>query len=106
MYAIRSYYGIDLVARAKQDRVGTRIAESRSDGDLVVWQRPNKPPRMTREEYRNYPKHLVMREVPVDARDNRITSYNVCYTKLLRFPGSQHLIYSDRSEEYGSIPGL
>ncbi|MFN2202944.1 MAG: IS4 family transposase [Caldilineaceae bacterium] len=94
--------GIDLVARAKQDRVGTRIAESRSDGDLVVWQRPNKPPRMTRKEYRNYPKHLVMREVPVDARDknNRVTQFTVITTILARSIGGKQIgdLYERRWE--------
>jgi len=85
--------GIDLVARAKQGRVGTRIAESRPDGDLVVWQRPRKPPRMAREEYRNYPKQLVMREVPVDARDknNRVTQFTVITTILARSIGGKQI---------------
>ncbi len=85
--------GIDLVARAKQDRVRTRIAESRPDGDLIVWQRPNKPPRMTREQYRNYPKQLLMREVPVDARDknNRVTQFKVITTILARSIGGKEI---------------
>jgi len=78
--------GIDLVARAQYERVGTRVAESRSDGDLIVWQRPNKPRRMTTEQYRNYPKQLLMREVTVDARDknNRVKQFKVITTILAR----------------------
>src|SRR5436309_4796682 len=35
--------GIDLVARVQAERVGSRAVESRPDGDVIVWQRPNKP---------------------------------------------------------------
>jgi hypothetical protein len=78
--------GVDVVARAKYERVGTRIAESRPDGDLIVWQRPNKPRGMTGEQYRNYPKQLLMREVTVDARDknNRPKQFKVITTILSR----------------------
>src|SRR3954470_15873989 len=34
--------GIDVVARAQCQRVGTRTVRSGPDGDLIVWQRPNK----------------------------------------------------------------
>jgi hypothetical protein len=33
--------GIDLVARAQYQRVGSQTAESRHDGDILLWQRPN-----------------------------------------------------------------
>jgi hypothetical protein len=36
--------GIDLVARAEYQREGSRTVESRPDGDLLLWQRPNKRP--------------------------------------------------------------
>ena len=62
--------GIDIVARAQHERVGSRTAESRPDGDIIVWQRPNKPRGMTGEQYRSYPKQLLMRQVAVDARDD------------------------------------
>ena len=55
--------GIDLVARAQAQRVGTQTVESRPDGDIIVWQRPNKPRGMTGEQYRSYPKTLLMRQV-------------------------------------------
>ena len=76
--------GIDIVARAQHERVGTRIAESRPDGDILVWQRPNKPRGMTGEQYRSYPKQLVMRQVTVDARDknNRVNQFKVVTTIL------------------------
>jgi len=76
--------GVDIVARAQYERVETRIAESRPDGDLIVWHRPNKPRGMTGKQYRNYPKQLLMREVTVDARDknNRPKQFNVVTTIL------------------------
>src|SRR4029079_675074 len=61
--------GIDLVARAKYRRVGSRTIESGPDGDILVWQRPNKPRGMKGEQYRTYPETLLMRRVSVDASD-------------------------------------
>jgi hypothetical protein len=76
--------GIDLVARAQYQRVGSRVAESRPDGDVLVWQRPNKPRGMTGEQYRRYPKALLMRQVAVDARgkNNRAEQFHVITTIL------------------------
>ena len=76
--------GIDLVARAQYRRVGSQKVESRPDGDILVWQRPNKPHGMTGEQYRSYPKSLLMREVTVDARDknNRVKQFQVVTTIL------------------------
>jgi hypothetical protein len=76
--------GIDLVARAASQRVGSRVAESRPDGDILLWQRPNKPHRMTGEQYRRYPKVLLMRQVAVDARgkNNRAEQFHVVTTIL------------------------
>jgi hypothetical protein len=76
--------GIDLVARAQYQRVGSQVAESRPDGDILVWQRPNKPRGMTGEQYRSYPKTLLMRQVAVDARDknNRAEQFHVITTIL------------------------
>jgi hypothetical protein len=71
--------GIDIVARAQYERTGSRIAQSKPDDDIIVWQRPNKPRGMTREQYRSYPKQLIMRRVTVDARDknNRVKQFKV-----------------------------
>jgi hypothetical protein len=76
--------GIDLVAHAQYERTGSWTVESRPDGDLLVWQRPNKPRGMTGERYRSYPKQLVMRQVTVDARDknNRPKQFQVVTTIL------------------------
>jgi hypothetical protein len=76
--------GIDLVAHAHFDRVESQVAESRPDGDILVWQRPNKPHGMTGEQYRSYPKQLLMRQVTVDARDrnNRVQQFKVVTTIL------------------------
>jgi hypothetical protein len=76
--------GIDLVAHAHFERVGSRTAESRPDGDILVWQRPNKPHGMKGEKYRTYPKQLLMRQVTVDARDknNRVQQFKVITTIL------------------------
>jgi hypothetical protein len=76
--------GIDLVARVQAERVGSRTVESRPDGDVILWQRPNKPRGMTGEQYRNYPKSLLMRQVSVDARGqgNRAEQFKVVTTIL------------------------
>jgi hypothetical protein len=76
--------GIELVARAQYQRVGTQTVQSRPDGDVIVWQRPNKPHGMKGEQYRTYPKTLRMRQVTVDARDkdNRVEQFNVITTIL------------------------
>ena len=78
--------GIDIVARAQHERVGSRTAQSGPDGDIIVWQRPNKPRGMTGEQYRRYPKQLLMRQVTVDARDkdNRVKQFKVITTILAR----------------------
>ena len=76
--------GIDLVARAQHQRVGSQTVENRPDGDILVWQRPNKPHGMTGEQYRRFPKTLLMRQVAVDARDNnnRVEQFHVITTIL------------------------
>ena len=76
--------GIELVARVQAERVGSRTVESRPDGDIIVWQRPNKPRGMTGEQYRSYPESLTMRQVTVDARDrnNRAEQFKVVTTIL------------------------
>src|SRR6516162_4076892 len=76
--------GIDLVARAQHQRVGSQVVESRPDGEILLWQRPNKPHGMTGEQYRRYPKSLLMRQVSVDARDqeNRAEQFHVITTIL------------------------
>jgi hypothetical protein len=76
--------GIELVARVQAERVGSRTVESRPDGDVILWQRPNKPRGMTGEEYRRYPKDLLMRQVTVDAHDknNRAERFKVVTTIL------------------------
>ena len=37
------------------ERVGSQTVESRPDGDIIVWQRPNKPRGMSGEQYRTLP---------------------------------------------------
>ena len=76
--------GIDIVARAQYQRVGSQTLESRPDGDILLWRRPNKPRGMTGEQYRRYPKSLLMRQVAVDARDrdNRAEQFKVISTIL------------------------
>ena len=83
---------IDIVAHAQYERTGSWAVESRPDGDILVWQRPNKPRGMTGEQYRSYPKHLLMRQVTVDARDknNRVKQFKVVTTILaLSIDGKQ-----------------
>ena len=76
--------GMELVARVQAERVGSRTVESRPDGDIIVWQRPNKPRGMTGEQYRRYPESLTMRQVSVDAHDrnNRAERFKVVTTIL------------------------
>jgi hypothetical protein len=76
--------GIDIVVRAQYARVGSRTAQRRPDDDIIVWERPNKPRGMTGEQYRSYPKNLIMRQVTVDARDknNRVKQFKVVTTIL------------------------
>jgi len=75
---------VDIVAHAQYERKGSWPIENRPDGDILVWQRPQKPRGMTREQYRNYPEQLLMREVSVDARDknNRAKQFKVVTTIL------------------------
>jgi Transposase DDE domain len=76
--------GIDIVARAQYQRVGSQTLESRPDGDILLWRRPNKPRGMTGQQYRRYPETLLMRQVAVDARDknNRAEQFHVVSTML------------------------
>jgi hypothetical protein len=76
--------GIELVARVQAERVGSRALESRPDGDLILWRRPNKPHGMKGEHYRSYPESLTMRQVSVDARgrNNRAEQFQVVTTIL------------------------
>src|SRR3954468_781635 len=76
--------GIDIVARAQYERVGSQVLQSRPDGEILVWRRPHKPRGMTGEQHRRYPKSLVMRQVSVDARDrdNRAERFKVITTIL------------------------
>ena len=73
---------VDIVAHAQYERTGSWIVESRPGGDVVSWQRPQKPRGMTREQYRTYPEQLSMRQVTVDARDknNRAKQFKVVTT--------------------------
>jgi len=76
--------GIDLVAHAKYERAGSQLTKSGPEGEILVWQRPNKPRGMTGEKYRTYPEQLAMRRVTVDARDrnNRVEQFEVITTIL------------------------
>ena len=76
--------GIDIVARVQAERVGSTTLRSGPEGDIIVWQRPNKPRGMTGEQYRKYPETLTVRQVCVDARDrnNRAEQFKVVTTIL------------------------
>ena len=76
--------GIDIVARVQAERVGSTTQKSSPEGDIIVWQRPNKPHGMTGEQYRKYPETLTVRQVCVDARDrnNRVEQFKVVTTIL------------------------
>lgn len=66
------------------ERVGSTTLQSSPEGDIIVWQRPNKPRGMTGEHYRKYPKTWTVRQVSVDARDrnNRAEQFKVVTTIL------------------------
>src|SRR5207237_5582321 len=55
--------GVELVARVQAQRVGSQVVQSRPDGDLILWRRPNKAHAMKGEQYRTYPETLLMRQV-------------------------------------------
>ena len=76
--------GIELVARVQAERVGSRTLESRPDGDIIAWPRPQKPRGMSGERYRSYPESLTMRQVSVDARgkNTRAEQFKVVTTIL------------------------
>src|SRR5689334_15880083 len=76
--------GVELVARVAAGRVGTRAVARGPDGGLILWRRPNKAHGMKGEQYRTYPKTLLMRQVSVDARgkDNRVEQFKVVTTIL------------------------
>jgi len=76
--------GIELVVRVQAERVGSRAVQSRPDGDIIAWQRPNKPRGMTGAQYRSYPESILMRQVSVDARGkgNRAEQFKVATTLL------------------------
>src|SRR5262245_18065065 len=88
--------GIELIVRVQAERVGSRTVQSRPDGDIIAWHRPNKPRGMTGEQYRRYPESILMRQVPVDARGkgNRTEQFKVATTIL------------DASIDGGQIGGL
>jgi hypothetical protein len=94
--------GIELVAHAQYQRVGTRVVRSGPGGDILVWQRPNKPRGMKGEQYRTYPRSLVMRQVSVDARDknNRVEQFRVVTTMLDESIGGKQIgdLYERRWE--------
>ena len=50
---------IDIVAHAQYERTGSWTKESRADGDILVWQRPNKPRGMTGREVSELPKAVI-----------------------------------------------
>jgi hypothetical protein len=76
--------GVDVVARAQYERVGSEVLRGRPDGEILLWRRPNKPRGMTGAQYRLYPEVLLMRQVTVDARDkeNRAERFEVVTTIL------------------------
>ena len=76
--------GIDIVAHAQYERTGIWTVESRPDGDVLSWQRPQKPRGMKREKYLTYPEQMSMRQVTVDAHDknNRAKQFKVVTTIL------------------------
>src|SRR4051812_2924156 len=75
---------VELVARVQAQRVGSQVVQSRPDGDIILWHRPNKPRGMSGEQYRKYPESMLMRQVAVDAtdKDNSAGQFHVVTTLL------------------------
>ena len=72
--------GIEIVSRAQYERKSTWTKTRYSLNDIVlVWPRPQKPRRMSLEQYKRYPEQMEMRQVSVDARDknNRAKEFKV-----------------------------
>ena len=96
MYAIRSYYvqlSIDLrMSPSEHFHIGKKLATLRDEQILVLasgnlvhnlmaynWKNPQIAPPACAVEFEHW-----NREQLSSGRPDRITSYNVCYTKLLR----------------------
>jgi hypothetical protein len=73
-----------LVVRVQAERVGSRAARGRPDGDILAGQRPTKPRGRTGEQDRSYPESLRRRQVSVKARGqgNRAEQFKVATTTL------------------------
>ena len=76
--------GIDVVARAQYERVGSQVLRGGPDGEILLWQAAQQAARDDRAQYRPYPEVLLMRQVTVDARDkeNRAERFEVVTTIL------------------------
>ena len=93
--------GVDIVVRAQYERVTSQTLENTPDGDLIVWHRPNKPHGMSGEEFRTYPKTLVMRQVTVAPEGNsRSEPFKVVTTILAQSIDGQQIgqLYQRRWE--------
>ena len=73
MYAIRSYYAL-----------------TGADTDLAVGRGAG-----ITDEQLNIKKDVVRRALEINKPDARITSYNVCYTKLLRETDTTHALLEE-----------
>ena len=93
MYAIRSYYAVYSIKRF----MGNKFSESKKEADRVpykVVKGDNDTPRVDIDGRLYTPQELsamILQKMKKTAEDylgttvsDRITSYNVCYTKLLR----------------------
>ena len=99
MYAIRSYYGkvFDIVAVTAGDYMPDfqNAAPKKKAFDLrmlrtMIEKDPHELP-IIMNEVLGLPKRKREELAGLLQETSRITSYNVCYTKLLRFRGPTHL---------------
>ena len=78
MYAIRSYYGyLQIIIETSENSE----LENISAGDKIKF-KPYLKDHNEKLNKKNYFNKQIISNV--DVKNNRITSYNVCYTKLLR----------------------
>ena len=90
MYAIRSYY--DIAPTFEHHYVSSQAPDEEIDGtveDLLKAEMAEEERRRATAQNTNQDTNIVKRRRKIVAPPARITSYNVCYTKLLRpVPGT------------------
>ena len=112
MYAIRSYYDIvGVVGRLGIGPFGRIAAEAAvpACSTLMAWGADSADGQLRHARNFDFPGIGVWDQAPEVVfcePDDRITSYNVCYTKLLRAPVSQRMKLSPTSRPMALVSSL